>query len=106
MESKLIYLDIFELIGMPRETIEILMGIKLVGNHRPRFKPRFQAIYHAPRIIMFIMLKLRFSKRLESFIIKQKNFYDKYWNSDIESLDKQEILTDGGNVPAWLVFYR
>ncbi|UCE98047.1 MAG: glycerol-3-phosphate acyltransferase, partial [Dehalococcoidia bacterium] len=47
--------DIFELIDMPRELLELLLGFSIPGDSPPKFRPGIKAIKYLPRITLFIV---------------------------------------------------
>lgn len=85
--------DIFELIGMPRESIELLMGVKITGGKRPRIRPSMRVMKYLPRLILFAARKAIFSRKIINFLILKSKIYDEYRKRDINSLnDKQTLL--------------
>ena len=55
--------QIFELLGLPRETLELLMGIEAEGPERPSFKPSPKTYRLLPRMLRFGLDKARFSPK-------------------------------------------
>ncbi len=84
--------DIFELLGMPRESIELLLGVEVVGSERPKLRPSAKIIKYVPRMILFTMSKLMFSKKLERFLITQRERCSILNSKNIEKLDEKETL--------------
>jgi len=60
--------QIFELLGLPRETLELLMGIEVEGPERPSFKPSRKSYMLLPRMLRFGLDKARFSRKIEAFL--------------------------------------
>ncbi len=84
--------DIFELLGMPRDALEILAGIEFSNENRSLFRPGPQTIQFLPNILRFIMQKAMFEKNIEKF---QRDFQLKYKQVKkalIEDLNEEETL--------------
>ncbi|HOZ12368.1 MAG TPA: PEP/pyruvate-binding domain-containing protein [Thermotogota bacterium] len=60
--------DLFELLGMPRELLEILLGIENTGKERPKFRPGFSIVRHLPRLFRFVLKSLAVKKRIIAFL--------------------------------------
>ena len=60
--------DLFELLGMPREALEILAGIESPMEGRPSFRPGTRTIVYLPRMIYTVFKKLFFSNDIERFL--------------------------------------
>ncbi len=56
---------IFEHLGLPADTLELLMGIQ-GGEERPRFRPSPKVLVSLPRMLRLALDKLRFSRRVEA----------------------------------------
>lgn len=84
--------DIFEILGMPREALEILAGIESAGEERPMFKPSRRTFVHLPRMILTALRKLMFSKAIEKFIRDYRVHYNRINSVDLESLSVQETI--------------
>ena len=67
--------DILELLGMPRETFEIIMGIESTGSEKPTYKPGSKIIRFLPNLLHFVLTKSRVSKNIEKFLINEKIKY-------------------------------
>jgi phosphoenolpyruvate synthase/pyruvate phosphate dikinase len=57
--------QVFELLGLPRETLELLLGLEIEGPEKPRFKPSPRTYALLPRMLRFGLEKLRFSHELD-----------------------------------------
>jgi phosphoenolpyruvate synthase/pyruvate phosphate dikinase/NAD(P)-dependent dehydrogenase (short-subunit alcohol dehydrogenase family) len=55
--------QIFEILGMPRESLEIMMGVAAHGAGKPKFKPGPKFIRLLPRVMRFVWDKWRFAKK-------------------------------------------
>jgi len=84
--------DIFELLGMPRESVELIMGIEVAADDAPKLRPGVKIIRHIPRMLLFAISKSMYSKRIERFLVTQIGKIDKYLAVDVESTDERETL--------------
>jgi pyruvate,water dikinase len=58
--------DIFESFGMPREGLELMMGLELGGKERPTFRPGLRALLMTPRLLGFLIGKLRYGSQVQA----------------------------------------
>ncbi len=56
---------VFASLGMPRDSLERMMGMLPPGVSRPRFMPGFSFFLRAPRLTRFVFDKFRFGGRAE-----------------------------------------
>ena len=67
---------IFEQMGMPRDSLELLLGLEAVGEHRPRFRPSAQTMRLMPRMVFFALDKLRVAGRFRRWLPPARERYD------------------------------
>jgi pyruvate,water dikinase len=84
--------DILELVGLPRETLELMMGVEVAGPEKPRFKPSPKTYRLLPRIIKFAVQMLLKSDDIEQFPARMKAKYLEFQEIRIDELDEQAIL--------------
>lgn len=84
--------NIFQLLGMPREALEILAGIKAPEKGRPSFRPSSKTMRYLPRMVWVAIRKLFFSKKIELFLRDRKKEYEEIAAKELESLDEPAIL--------------
>ena len=84
--------NIFQILGMPREALEILAGIEAPKEGKPSFRPGLKTIRYFPRIILFAIRKLFFSKKIELFLKSRKNDFQKIASITLESLNEFETI--------------
>jgi len=84
--------DIFEILGMPREALEILAGIESPGQDRPMFRPSSKTFVHMPRMILAALRKLMFSKTIEKFLLDYGEHYNLINSVELNSLNFQETI--------------
>ena len=84
--------DIFEVLGMPREALEILAGIESPEEGRPSFKPGSRTMRYLPRMLSTVVRKLFFSKQIELYLRGKTEYYRKTAGIDMDSLDETATL--------------
>ncbi|MFW9981111.1 MAG: PEP/pyruvate-binding domain-containing protein [Candidatus Thorarchaeota archaeon] len=84
--------DIFEVLGMPREALEILAGIESAGKDRPMFRPSGKSFSHLPRMLLTALRKLMFSKSIEVFLKEYGQHYNRINSVNVETLNIQETI--------------
>ncbi|MDH3307821.1 MAG: PEP-utilizing enzyme, partial [Acidimicrobiia bacterium] len=72
---------IFELLGMPRDGLEVLLGLPSDG--KPGFRPTAATMRHLPRMLAALTGKARFGKRVEP---------------ELSALRKEFAVLDGGDL--------
>jgi pyruvate,water dikinase len=60
--------EVFALMGMPHESLELLMGLEPDAPERPRFKPSARTYQLLPRMLGFALDKLRFERQIEAYL--------------------------------------
>jgi pyruvate,water dikinase len=69
--------QVFALLGLPRETLELLMGIEVEGPERPSFRPSPRSYTLLPRMLRFGLDKVRFARKVDAFLpVMEKEFRD------------------------------
>jgi hypothetical protein len=84
--------DIFELIGMPRDSIEILIGLKGKSPEKPRIRPGIKTLRYIPRLFFFALHKLLFGGQIENFLSNERHIYSEFSNHDINNLNEKQLL--------------
>jgi phosphohistidine swiveling domain-containing protein len=84
---------IFEAIGMPRESLELLMGIEVEGGTRPHFRMPLRSLRNLPRLVRFISDKWRWDKRVHRFLHDMPPRYAPLASAPTERLSPQELLS-------------
>lgn len=83
---------IFELLGLPRETLELLMGIEVEGPERPSFKPSHKTYRLLPRMLAFVLDKARFSRKIEAFLPAMEKDLKAFELRQGEELTEEQLL--------------
>ncbi|MBN1135910.1 MAG: hypothetical protein JXM73_04960 [Anaerolineae bacterium] len=84
--------QIFELLGLPRETLELLMGIEVEGPERPSFKPSAKTYRLLPRMLRFGLDKARFSRKIEAFLPAMESEFRAFELRQGEELSEDQLL--------------
>ena len=82
---------IFDALGMPPETLELLMGLE-GGDQRPRFKPSRRTYTHLPRMIRFAIGKLRFGREIDTALPIMHATYGQYAAQSLSRMPEQDLL--------------
>jgi len=85
---------IFELLGLPGNTIELLMAVERHEAGKPSFKPTGRTLKLLPRIVGCISSKLRFKKELEAFLPCMRKQYASFPLDQISRLSPHEMIRD------------
>lgn len=81
---------IFEQLGMPRDLLEVLLGLD--GDDRPSFKPAPQTMRHLPRMTSLAIRLLRHERRARRSIEELHRRYAEIPNDDLARLDRDRLL--------------
>ena len=83
--------DIFELLGMPRESMEIILGAE-VSIGKPTVRPSVKTFRLMPRVAFFALDKLMFSRKLVRFLEIQNRKLVFFRSRNLDALDKRKTL--------------
>ncbi len=83
---------IFEALGLSRETLEILMGIEAKGDRKPTFRPGLRGLPHWPRLLRFALDKIRFSRKIETFLPAMRSEYEAFDLTEVDQLTEEDLL--------------
>jgi pyruvate,water dikinase len=84
--------DILETLGLPRETLELLIGIESEGEEKPSFKPTRRTYRLLPRILAMILDKLRFGQQIEAFLPRMETQLKAIHPERADRLNENELL--------------
>ena len=84
--------QVFELMGLPRETLELLMGIQVEGPERPSFKPSLKTYRKLLRMLRFVLGKAGFSRRIETFLTAKESEFQSSELRKGEELSEAQLL--------------
>jgi phosphohistidine swiveling domain-containing protein len=83
---------IFDSLGMPRESLEIMMGVVPEGTGKPKFRPSLRFIRLLPRIHRFAWDKWTFAKRAEPEFLRLESELKKYPLSPPAEYDERRLI--------------
>ena len=86
--------QVFELLGLPRETLELLMGIEVEGPERPSFKPSPGTYALLPRMLRFGLDKARFARRVEAFLPAMEEEFQAFRGRQVAELSEGQLLDE------------
>lgn len=81
--------DIFELMGMPRDSLELLLGLP-EGPQKPSFKPTAATMRKMPRLVWFAMRRGRYGSN-RAIVPELRSEYERY-DRDLSGLDDADVL--------------
>jgi pyruvate,water dikinase len=84
--------QIFETLGMPRESLELLMGIESTGPEKPSFKPTLRTFTHLPRMLRMAVNKIRIENKVEKFVPAMLSKYREFQSAKVSKLDEAELM--------------
>ncbi len=84
--------DIFVALGMPRESLELLLGLP-AGAEKPRFKPTRATYRHTPRMLQMLWRLNRYDRRLERQLPVLEARYAELAAVDVAKLDEAALLS-------------
>ena len=85
---------IFELLGLPGNTIELLMAVERNASEKPSFKPTIRTLKLLPGIVRCVYHKLWFKNELEAFLPSMRKQYASFPVHQLTSLVPKEMIRD------------
>jgi pyruvate,water dikinase len=85
---------IFELLGFPRESLELLMGIEMVGSTKPSFKPTAKTFTFMPRMLVVAIGKLGFARSIKAFVPAARAQYERFADQLLHAADCELSVED------------
>ncbi|MBD3291058.1 hypothetical protein GF337_19780 [candidate division KSB1 bacterium] len=89
---------IFKLLGIPEESLELLMGIKSGGEEKPSFKPTLKTYRHVPRMLVFAVKKWRIGGKFRKFHAEKWEEYNAFHDARLDQLNDEQILKSIGKL--------
>jgi pyruvate,water dikinase len=83
---------VFMELGMPKETLELMMGLE-GGDETPKFRPSKKVLKHVPRMLKFMLAKLRYSAEIEAFLPQMDRTYAAFDTDAVAEMTEQELLS-------------
>jgi pyruvate,water dikinase len=82
------------LLGLPRETLELLLGIEVEGPERPSFRPSPKTYTLLPRMLRFGWNKLRFAPKVDAFLPDMEARLQTFRGMAVSELDGRQLLDE------------
>jgi pyruvate,water dikinase len=82
---------IFEILGFPREGLEMLLGFKRESK-RPPFSPSLKTFRHIPRILLFATRAWTYDRNVKAELANFDIHIQKVQAEDVKSLSSRELL--------------
>ncbi len=82
---------IFEILGFPRESLELLLGLE-GGEDRPTFKPTAKTYRHLPRMLGFLIRRLRYDTEFEQAISILKSGFAEFAEKPLQVMNSTALL--------------
>ncbi len=90
--------QIFELMGLPAESLELLIGIGVEGPERPSFKPSPKTYRLLPLMLRFVWDKVRFSRKIDTFLPEMKQKLKTIERQKVQDLGSEQLLATIDNL--------
>ena len=84
--------DIMAMLGLPRETLELMTGVEVAGPDKPKFRPSSKTYRLLPRVLKFGLAMLRKPRESERFYQQIKKTYRSMQTSKIADMDGEQLL--------------
>jgi pyruvate,water dikinase len=82
--------DIFELMGMPRDSLESLLGLP-PGPDQPKMKPSSRTFMKTPRLVTFAIGRSRHGRTIESALPRLRYRYQRF-DRDLTEMTDEDLL--------------
>lgn len=83
--------DIFKKLGMPRDLLELLMGI-YPKPPKNMFKPSLKTMKYLPKMLFFILKNSRYNTRAQKIYNEYLNKLENYKKTDFKNLTEQQTI--------------
>lgn len=85
---------VFELLGLPPESLELLLGLEEGESRtaRPSFRPTRRTLCHLPRALKFLVEKARFGSQVETALAHLRARFDALTAAPIAQLSEEALL--------------
>lgn len=85
--------EVFDKLGMPRETLELLMGINIGGPDKPSFKPGRKIYRLLPRMLRLMADKWTFARKIRQYLPRARQQFEVFEKAPIDELTERDLLT-------------
>lgn len=94
--------QVFDLLGMPRESLEMMMGLLPADTQKPKMKMPRKVIKHVPRISAFLVYLWTFGKKAQ---ISLSELQAEFRAAESKSLNNQDEFELSKNIDHILTIY-
>ncbi len=84
--------SIFTALGLPPETLELLIGIYREGAEKPSFRLTPKMLLRLPRILSFTLGKIRYSRKFPALFPEMKERYRAFSSTPVDRLSEEELM--------------
>jgi len=84
--------QIIDILGLPRESLEALIGYDLEGTEKPTIRPSARTLALLPRMLRFVANMLAFGRRIQAFLPTMKARYDALPVDKVDQLTESELI--------------
>ncbi len=86
--------QIFEEIGLPRDSVETLMGVTPPGANKPSMKPTPKMFLRLPNLIFFFWDKWFFKSKMSKAIHEVQQYFEKFDYRMADALEIPQLLNE------------
>ena len=86
--------DILEVLGLPREMFEMMMGLGVDSGEKMRMKMSGRTLKHLPRLMLFAARQMRLGRHIESFLPRMQDTYRQFHYTELQQLSEAELLAE------------
>ncbi len=85
--------EIFEVLGMPRESLELLLGLP-AGSEQPTFAPSAATMRKLPRMLAMALRKARYGGEIRRELPELESEYARYGEADLATISDAGLMAD------------
>jgi phosphohistidine swiveling domain-containing protein len=86
--------DILEVLGLPREMFEMMMGLGVDSGEKMRMKMSGRTLKHLPRLLLFAARQMRLGHRIEEFLPRMQVTYRQFHYNELQQMSEAELLAE------------
>ena len=86
--------DILEVLGLPREMFEMMMGLGVDSGEKMRMKMSARTLKHLPRMLLFAARQMRLGRHIETFLPRMQGTYQQFHDNDLRHMSETELLAE------------
>jgi phosphohistidine swiveling domain-containing protein len=86
--------NILEMLGLPREMFEMMMGLGVNSGEKMRMKVSARTLQHLPRMLIFAARQMRLGRHIERFLPRMQNTYRQFHCAELQQMSEAELLAE------------